>query len=36
MSKNISITDKIPYTWNRRITGARALTINKKNTYFGE
>lgn len=36
MSKNISTTDKIAYTWNRRITGARSTTINKDNSYLEE
>lgn len=36
MSKNIRTTNKIAYTWNRRITGASSLTMNKNNTFFGE
>lgn len=36
MSKSISTTDKIAYTYNRRIIGAKSLTINKNNSYLGE
>lgn len=36
MSKNISTTQEIAYTYNRRITGANSLTINKNNSYLGE
>ena len=36
MSKSIVTTDKIAYTYNRRITGASSLTINKSNSYLGE
>lgn len=36
MSESISTTDKIAYTYNRRIAGARSLTIDKNNSYFGE
>lgn len=36
MSKNIITTDKIAYTWNRRIRGSKSLTINKENSCIGE
>ena len=36
MSKSISTTDKIAYTYNRRIAGAKSLTINKNNSYLEE
>lgn len=36
MADKISNTDKIAYTWNRRIMGASSLTIDKNNSYLGE
>lgn len=36
MSKQISTMKKVSYTYNRRIKGAKSLTINKDNSYFGE
>lgn len=36
MSKKISTTDEIAYTWNRRFASAKSLTINKNNNCFGE